>query len=116
MSISSDVAPARRTSTVVGLIRATRPKQWSKNLLLFFGLIFALKLSEPNLVARAAAGFAVFCFASSGVYLFNDLADVERDRLHPTKKFRPLAAGVISPPQAIALGAVLFVAAIVGGF
>jgi 4-hydroxybenzoate polyprenyltransferase len=116
MSVASDLASPARPSTFVGLVRETRPKQWSKNLLLFFGLIFALKLADPNLVARAAAGFAVFCLASSGVYLFNDLADVERDRLHPTKKFRPLAAGVISPTQAIALGVVLFVVAFVGAF
>jgi 4-hydroxybenzoate polyprenyltransferase len=116
MPIASDIDSSVRPSTVVGLIRETRPKQWSKNLLLFFGLIFALKLSDPNLVARAAAGFAVFCLASSGVYLFNDLADVERDRMHPTKKFRPLAAGVISPAQAIALGVILFVVALVAAF
>ncbi len=103
-------------ATILGLIRACRPKQWSKNLLLFFGLIFALKLAEPGLVARALAGFAVFCVASSGVYLFNDLADVDRDRAHPTKKFRPLAAGIITPAQAIALGVVLFVIALIGGF
>jgi 4-hydroxybenzoate polyprenyltransferase len=105
-----------RTSAIVGLIRACRPKQWSKNALVFFGLIFALKLTDPVLDARALAGFLVFCLASSGVYLFNDLADVEKDRQHPTKRNRPLAAGVITPTQVTALGIFLFAFAIVGGF
>lgn len=95
-----------------GLIRACRPKQWPKNALLFFGLIFALKLTDPALVERAFAGFLVFCAASSGVYLVNDLADLEQDRLHPKKRHRPLAAGAISPAQAIALAAILLVGSI----
>jgi 4-hydroxybenzoate polyprenyltransferase len=105
-----------RTSAIVGLIRACRPKQWSKNALLFFGLIFALKLTDPALDARALAGFLVFCLASSGVYLFNDLADVEKDRQHPTKRHRPLAAGIITSTQVTAVGILLFAFAIVGGF
>ncbi len=110
-----DLAPARR-STTLGLIRACRPKQWSKNLLLYFGLIFALKLTDPVLIGRATVGFLVFCLASSGIYLFNDLADLEKDREHPTKRYRPLAAGLISPLQAIALGLVLLLVAFVVGF
>jgi 4-hydroxybenzoate polyprenyltransferase len=116
IAATPEIARPATQSAVLGLLRACRPKQWSKNLLLFFGLIFALKLSELVLVERAIAGFAVFCLASSGVYLFNDVADVERDRLHPTKRFRPLAAGAISPAQAIALGVILFAVAIVAGF
>src|SRR5262245_3026479 len=65
-------------AVVRGLIRSCRPKQWSKNVLLFFGLIFALKLTDPALVGRAFLGFLVFCAASSGVYLINDVADVEK--------------------------------------
>ncbi|MGH2457946.1 MAG: decaprenyl-phosphate phosphoribosyltransferase [Chloroflexota bacterium] len=98
----------------MGLIRACRPKQWSKNALLFFGLIFALKLTDPALVERALAGFLVFCAASSGVYLVNDLADLEPDRLHPKKRHRPLASGVISKSQAIALAALLLAGAVAG--
>src|SRR5439155_8741264 len=100
-------SPRTRPSPIIGLIRACRPKQWSKNVLVFFGLIFALKLTDPHLVLRSVAAFAVFCAASSGVYLFNDLADVEKDRQHPTKRNRPLAAGVVTPRQVIALGVLL---------
>ena len=101
-------------SVILGLIRACRPKQWSKNVLLFFGLIFALKLTDAVLVERAFAAFLVFCAASSCVYLVNDLADLEQDRLHPKKRHRPLAAGVISPAQAIVLATVLLVGAVAG--
>ena len=99
-----------RASTILGLARACRPKQWPKNVLLFFGLIFALKLTDLTLVERAFAGFLVFCAASSAVYLVNDVADLEQDRQHPTKRQRPLAAGVISPAQAIVFAVALFVA------
>jgi 4-hydroxybenzoate polyprenyltransferase len=98
---------ARLPSVVWGLVRACRPKQWTKNVLLFFGLIFALKLTDLALAERALAGFLVFCAASSAVYLVNDVADVEQDRQHPTKCKRPLAAGVISTTQAIGLAAIL---------
>jgi 4-hydroxybenzoate polyprenyltransferase len=79
-------------------------------------LIFALKLTDPALVARALAGFAVFCVASSSIYLFNDLADLEKDREHPTKRNRPLASGIVSPTQAIALGIVLILVGVGAGF
>lgn len=105
-----------RTSVGIGLIRACRPKQWTKNILLFFGLIFALKLTDPALGARALTGFAIFCAASSGIYLLNDLADVEQDRQHPKKRRRPLAAGIIQPGAVITLATVLLVGALAGGF
>src|SRR5512134_2956989 len=75
------------------LIRAMRPRQWPKNGFIFFGLIFdrQLFLAEPFL--RTVAGFFLFCLVSSAVYLFNDIADVEADRNHPEKKFRPIASG-----------------------
>jgi 4-hydroxybenzoate polyprenyltransferase len=97
------------TTIAKGLVRATRPKQWSKNLLLFLSWIFALKLSDVSLFLLATAGFAVFCAASSAVYLVNDLVDIEKDRQHPTKRKRPLAAGLIQPWHAIVLAVVLTV-------
>ena len=111
-----ELSESTKGSTIIGLIRACRPKQWSKNALLFFGLIFALKLTDPALVLRAFEGFLVFCVASSSIYLFNDLADIEKDRQHPTKRFRPLASGVVSPRQAIILGVVLILITVVTGF
>lgn len=101
-------------TVVGGLIQACRPKQWTKNVLLFFGLIFALKLTNAALVERAFAGFLVFCLASSAIYLVNDLADVEKDRQHPKKRKRPLAARIITPTQTIALAVVLVVLSLAG--
>ena len=75
------------------LIKTMRLRQWTKNGFIFFGLIFdkQLFLLEPFL--RTVAGFLLFCLVSSAVYLFNDIADVEADRNHPEKKFRPIASG-----------------------
>jgi 4-hydroxybenzoate polyprenyltransferase len=75
------------------LIKTMRLRQWTKNGFIFFGLIFdkQLFLVEPFL--RTVAGFFLFCLVSSAVYLFNDISDVEADRSHPEKKFRPIASG-----------------------
>ncbi len=69
-----------------------RPRQWTKNLILFAGVIFAQKLGDSGCLLRAGLGALVFCFASGAVYLFNDIADVELDRLHPYKRLRPIAS------------------------
>ncbi|MCA8968023.1 MAG: UbiA family prenyltransferase, partial [Planctomycetes bacterium] len=82
--------------------RAMRPHQWVKNLLLFGGLIFSKSLFDPVLLMRSVQGFILFCFASSAVYLLNDLRDIENDRLHPKKRLRPLASGDLSPRPVVA--------------
>lgn len=83
-----------------GLLESLRPKQWTKNGLLFGGLIFAFKLGDPHLVIVSGAGFVLFCLLSSAMYLINDIADLEKDRNHPFKKNRPVAAGRLQPVQA----------------
>jgi 4-hydroxybenzoate polyprenyltransferase len=75
------------------LIKAMRPRQWIKNGFIFFALIFDKRLFIPEAFWRTVAGFFLFCLISSAVYLFNDIADVEADRNHPTKKNRPIASG-----------------------
>jgi 4-hydroxybenzoate polyprenyltransferase len=85
-----------------------RPRQWVKNLFVFAGLIFAQKLFTP-LALVALAAFAIFCALSGAVYLVNDVADRDKDRLHPTKRLRPLASGRLSVPAAV-LAALLLVA------
>jgi 4-hydroxybenzoate polyprenyltransferase len=77
-----------------------RPKQWTKNAVVFAGLVFARKLGEPELLGRTALAFALFCLVSGAVYLLNDLADLAQDRTHPLKRQRPLAAGLLAPWQA----------------
>src|ERR1051325_2749538 len=88
------------------LIKAMRLRQWTKNGFVFFGLIFDKQLFRPEPFWRTVEGFFLFCLISSAVYLFNDIADVEADRNHPTKKFRPIASGKL--PINVALVAAIF--------
>ena len=90
-------------------LQLMRPGQWIKNLFLFAGLIFGLKLSDRASVIAALLGFICFCLVSSAVYVFNDIHDRNQDRFHPTKKNRPVAAGRISVPAAAVFSALLFV-------
>lgn len=85
------------------MLRLLRPKQWTKNLLLFAALLFAEKLLDPSAVLEALLAFVAFCLASSSVYVVNDLVDVERDRAHPEKRHRPLASGQVSQGKALVL-------------
>lgn len=88
-----------------------RPRQWVKNFFLFAPLIFSKHLFEEGYLATEALGFAVFCLLSSAVYVINDIADRAADRLHPVKRFRPIAAGTISPRQGLAISTILLVGA-----
>lgn len=83
------------------LLRAARPHQWLKNVF-FVGapLVFARRLDDTGALLRNALGIVAFCALSSSVYLLNDLLDVEKDRIHPTKRMRPIAAGTLSVPAA----------------
>lgn len=101
----------RPESVAGGLLRAARPKQWAKNLLVFAAPAAAGMLDETGPLADACIAFASFCLAASGTYLLNDVADREADARHPTKRLRPIAAGVVPPGVATVVGIV----AIVGG-
>jgi len=103
-------------STVVSLLISLRPGQWTKNLLVFAPLLFAVKLFDPPSVARATAGFAVFCALSSVVYLVNDVMDREGDRRHPLKRMRPIAAGEISVALAMTAAVVIGAAALAAAY
>ncbi|HLA39365.1 MAG TPA: decaprenyl-phosphate phosphoribosyltransferase, partial [Candidatus Glassbacteria bacterium] len=103
------------------IVRSMRPAQWTKNLLVFAGLVFAEKATDPALIMRSLLAFAAFCLLSSGVYLLNDLIDAPNDRLHPLKKDRPVASGRLSRPAAATAATVvacagLLLASLVGGF
>ena len=78
---------------VLAVWQSLRPRQWTKNLILLAGVIFAQQLADPTSVLTALAACVVFCFASGAVYIFNDLVDVEQDRQHPYKCRRPIASG-----------------------
>src|SRR3954469_771500 len=81
----------------VAMVRLARPKQWTKNLLVFAGLVFTYNLLNPDMLTRVALAFVVFCALSSAGYLWNDLRDAPADRLHPIKRRRPIASGQVSP-------------------
>lgn len=101
-------------SPALSLIISLRPGQWTKNLLVFAPLLFAVKLFDVLAVTRAAGGFAVFCALSSVVYLINDVMDREGDRQHPRKRTRPIAAGDISVRTALLAATVLGLVALGG--
>ena len=82
------------------LLLALRPKQWTKNLLLFAGVVFSQHARDPALLLRAVGGFVAFSLLASAVYVVNDLKDVDADRLHPKKRHRPIASGALSPAVA----------------
>jgi 4-hydroxybenzoate polyprenyltransferase len=119
------VVPSERRPVLISLVRSLRPKQWTKNLLVFAGLVFAgadqtqtarfRTLTQNDAILRAAGAFAIFCALSSVVYLINDIMDRESDRQHPTKRRRPIASGDLPVPialfAAMALAAVALAAA-----
>ena len=88
------------------LLSALRPRQWTKNLSLFVGIVFAQRLFTLSSFERASVAFVIFCLASSSIYLFNDLLDLENDQQHPLKRLRPLASGRL--PISWAISAIVF--------
>lgn len=92
---------------ILPLIKSLRPSQWAKNLFVLAPAVFGSLLLEPESAVRAALAFTAFCLASSSVYLVNDIRDREEDRRHPLKRHRPLAAGTLPVPAAVAAVVVL---------
>jgi decaprenyl-phosphate phosphoribosyltransferase len=95
------VAPHRPMSTAAGLVRALRPRQWVKNLLVFAAPAAASVLLREHMLVRAVLTFLAFTLASSGSYLINDVLDRDLDRVHPDKMHRPIASGVVPTTLAI---------------
>jgi 4-hydroxybenzoate polyprenyltransferase len=98
------------------LLAALRPRQWTKNGLIFVALAFTLNLQQPGLLTRTLVTFVCFCALSSAGYLLNDVVDVEADRQHPTKRLRPIAAGVVPVNVALGLGVLLAFIGLAGCF
>jgi 4-hydroxybenzoate polyprenyltransferase len=105
----------RTRPLAVSLLVSLRPAQWTKNLIVFTALLFGQRgtapaFLDPHAIVRAIAAFAIFCVLSGIVYLINDVADREADRLHPRKQYRPIASGAVPPTLALATAALLTVA------
>lgn len=95
------------------LFRQLRPKQWTKNLLIFAAPLFSFEGVNPGVLFDTLIGFFLLSFVSGCVYIVNDYADREADRNHPVKKYRPMASGALPPKLAIGFGALLLIASLV---
>lgn len=93
-----------------------RPHQYIKNLLVFFPLFFAKKITDISLLQSAAMAFVSFCFAASTIYIFNDIRDIEKDKAHPKKRSRPIASGKISLKTAIVTDIVFLLISLAAAF
>jgi 4-hydroxybenzoate polyprenyltransferase len=111
-----DVRRMTATQKLKHLILGLRPRQWVKNAFVFPALLFSRSLLIPQQAVSAIELFLIFCMLSSSVYLVNDVADREKDRRHPRKCRRPVAAGLISPGQATVAAALLAIVSLVCAF
>lgn len=101
---------------VGGVIRTVRPHQWVKNVFVLAPLVFAKEIFDVKLLQHATSAFLVFCLLAGAVYAMNDLADIEADRLHPVKRYRPIASGRVPIPVARGLAGVLVVGSLLWAF
>ncbi|CAH0351375.1 UbiA family prenyltransferase [Sphingobium sp. CECT 9361] len=113
--VETTVLP-RRSATLRNWIKALRIHQWSKNFLLFAPLVLSHEYAQPELLLRTILAWCLFGMVASASYLLNDLSDLAADRQHPTKRFRAVAAGLISISTALSLSAALLVGGIVGAW
>ncbi|MBD0378921.1 decaprenyl-phosphate phosphoribosyltransferase [Paenibacillus sedimenti] len=117
---SRDALPARTSTsfveTVKLLLLQLRPKQWSKNLLVFAALIFSVDNDQVMNWQLGVGAFFLFSFVSGCVYILNDFMDREADRLHPEKRLRPMASGALHPGLALTVGAILLVSSLIVAF
>lgn len=101
---------------LIDLIRSMRPRQWPKNAFVFVALLFDHKFFDPASVWPTVVAFVLLCLMSGAVYLMNDLADIESDRAHPTKRERPLPSGRLNPRVAAVAAVALAAVSLVAGY
>jgi 4-hydroxybenzoate polyprenyltransferase len=101
---------------LTALLVSAKPAHWTKNLLIFAALVFSGGLLKYYLLTHCILGFGLFCIASSGVYIANDLFDRKKDRIHPLKQLRPIAAGLIDPTTGLLRAITLQAIALTGAF
>jgi decaprenyl-phosphate phosphoribosyltransferase len=114
--MSEDVVTRPPSNLIVGVVKAMRPRQWVKNILVLAapvaGLGSGVRYNYLHLAIQVGVAFVVFSLAASSIYLINDVRDIDADREHPTKRFRPIAAGVVPEWLAYVLSALLGVASL----
>jgi 4-hydroxybenzoate polyprenyltransferase len=113
-ALKSDARPARSRLKV--WLRALRVHQWSKNVLIFVPLVLGHAYSKPSAIFAAGAGFLLVCLLASATYMLNDIADIEADRLHHTKRLRPFASGDLPVSAGLIAAPLMIVAALIGGY
>jgi 4-hydroxybenzoate polyprenyltransferase len=107
-------APPGPLRLVRGMVRTVRPHQWMKNVFVLAPVVFAKELFDWELLVRAGGAFFVFCLLAGAVYTINDIVDAPSDRIHPVKRHRPIAAGIVPINVAKGLAVLLFVVAMAG--
>ena len=90
-----------------GLLAAMRPRRWTKNLLLYVGIVVSAQVDDPDRWIQATAAFVAYCLASSAAYIFNDVRDADDDRRHPLKRKRAIASGRLRPERALNVAGIL---------
>lgn len=98
------------------ILQTARPKQWIKNCFIFIALFFSMSFLNPVMVLKTVESFVLFCFLASGIYIFNDIIDVENDKIHPKKKNRPIAAGKLKIKNAYLAFVLMSLLAIFGSY
>src|SRR5574342_168419 len=98
------------------LLRLLRPRQWIKNGAIFVALLFSGQLFDVPMVLKVSFGFAIFCALSSAIYIINDMLDIEKDKLHPFKRFRPLAHNDVPVSLAAAVAITLAIGSITASY
>jgi 4-hydroxybenzoate polyprenyltransferase len=106
-----DFPNSTQATWIAAAVRALRPHQWSKNVLVFVPVVAAHRFSQLDLWLAAGLSFVAFSFCASAIYIINDISDIESDRLHPRKRLRPFAAGELRIAAGIAIAALLLLAA-----
>lgn len=106
-ALNAKLHPATLVQVSFALLRTMRPRQWSKNVVIFAGLVFDGQLSNLDSLVRVSLAFVLLCLSAGTIYIINDLVDIEKDRQHPRKKFRPLPSGQLPIPVAISAAVVL---------
>lgn len=112
----SDITNIDQINVLSLLLQQLRPSQWTKNMLIFAALIFSYEMISFQTVSKSILSFFLFSFVSGCVYILNDFVDIEKDRLHPTKKYRPMASGALNPFLALSFGGTLLVFSLIASY
>jgi 4-hydroxybenzoate polyprenyltransferase len=116
LKINNSKILEHRTNSLRAFLEELRPKQWTKNILVFAAPLFAFRIMSTEDWIKVFGGFVAFCLISGTVYILNDFVDLEKDKQHPDKRYRPMAMGILSPKLGLILGTALFLITLYGSW